>query len=115
MATIALVLVFAGVTVLAARELLETKGGQLRIKARSKLEQARELRMQVASQPRGPARAVEWLNSGGGGLGNVARRVSATVEPGAFGQPKLALRDKLAGNAPIGEIYRTTEQVNSSA
>lgn len=109
MASLALILVFGAVGVLAVRELLETKNEGVSLKAKTKVEKAREVRAEFASAPRSISKAVEFFNSGGDGLG----RKNLSIKPvlGEFGQTNIEVFDDNNGGVSIGRFGRSIESL----
>lgn len=100
MATIALVLVFGGVILLSAKELIETQPKSRVEKVPAKNPKLDKFR----SNPHGPRDLVKALNDGSLGLGTNRPRLQATLTNGVTNMPALQLRDPLS-NQDFGQVY----------
>lgn len=100
MATIALVLVFGGVILLSAKELIETQPKSRVEKVPAKHPKLAEYR----SNPHGPRDVVKFLNDGDLGAETSRPRLEGTLTNGVTNMPALQLRDPLSGR-DFGQVY----------
>ena len=105
MASLVLTLLLGGVTLLATKELVESR-------VRGRIEQVRERRPNLAafrSRPFGPLEAVKGANSGDLGLGTGVPRLRGTMQVGVNEQPVVSMKNPVSGR-DFGQLYFLPEQ-----